>query len=155
MSINDEIDDILNGALDQYEESLNRQEADSSKSPGSCNGDIGTMISDMESLLKELKTELNALAKTETQTPSSDHNILKGDQTLVKEDDSGKLDSSANEFVKRFSNLESSLQEMLHQLPRAESEAHQMNHTQQDVRSSQEELLQQITKMQKQWELFE
>eukprot|EP00009_Paramoeba_aestuarina_P006431 CAMPEP_0201518778 /NCGR_PEP_ID=MMETSP0161_2-20130828/9524_1 /ASSEMBLY_ACC=CAM_ASM_000251 /TAXON_ID=180227 /ORGANISM="Neoparamoeba aestuarina, Strain SoJaBio B1-5/56/2" /LENGTH=75 /DNA_ID=CAMNT_0047916643 /DNA_START=54 /DNA_END=277 /DNA_ORIENTATION=- len=75
------------------------------------------MISDMESLLKELKTELNALAKTETQTPSSDHNILKGDQTLVKEDDSGKLDSSANEFVKRFSNLESSLQEMLHQLP--------------------------------------
>ncbi|KNH09388.1 hypothetical protein XU18_0073 [Perkinsela sp. CCAP 1560/4] len=176
MTADEDIDDILVGALAQYEESVKKQDAEdkrvksmqqqqptsgdgmgTSKGGSEESNEIGSMINEMEKLLTELKTELNCLTENdrkesaEAKTPAPETN-----NTTRHDEHDAVVDENANIFLQKFSDLESSLQEMLHHLPTINSEEPKENsETRKDIRSSHEELLEQISKMQKQWDLFE
>ena len=163
----DDIDDILEDALDQYEFSVEQEHeevkkyavdsaAENASQRCAKSEDMDSMIHEMEKLLGELKSELSSIT-------GHSGECLPAQQASVSNESSHEpatnADAAAHELLKKFSDIENSLQGIMKSLPdtdeNVDTDQQDKNMNAKAGKYSQEELLAQINEMQKQWDLFQ
>ena len=149
----DDIEEILNGALEQYKVSTERDAADvaaqqATESDAQLHmSEIDSAVKEIEKLLGELKSELHGISME--QVGGKNLETVAGLPMCSEE--------SVDEIAEKFSNVEKSLRSMMDELEplaKQERKSQDADHLK-PPDTIHEDLLEGVSRMQKQWDLFE